>query len=325
MPHVVVVAPSRLHFGLSAFADSPHAFGGCGVMIDEPRLVLTIEDADEPTAAGPLAGRIDAFMGAAAPLLGGRKPRCRVSAPSPPPEHAGLGLGTQLGLSVAAGIAAWARGGVRPAVELAEAVGRGRRSAVGTHGFEHGGLILDGGRPACHAIGRLERRVVMPESWRVLLVTPVAEEGLSGEREAAAFDGVGGIPPDLTVQLRALAARLADAAASSDFDSFASALGEYGRRAGECFSAVQGGPFASPQIAALIARLNRLGAAGAGQSSWGPTVFAPAPSRAAASELRDALLAQAGPPVLSARVTRFNNTGAVVRVMEGPGEEPFLL
>ena len=42
---------------------------------------------------------------------------------------------------------------------------------------------------------------------------------------------------------------------------------------GECFSPVQGGNYANPRSTELVKALLTWGAAGVGQSSWGPTVF----------------------------------------------------
>jgi predicted sugar kinase len=43
--------------------------------------------------------------------------------------------------------------------------------------------------------------------------------------------------------------------------------------AGSLFASVQGGPYRNAVIAQTVDGLRRLGVQGAGQSSWGPTVF----------------------------------------------------
>jgi predicted sugar kinase len=63
------------------------------------------------------------------------------------------------------------------------------------------------------------------------------------------------------------------AAAEGDLPAFGRALTELQRLVGECFAPVQGSPFASQESAGLIRRLLQAGAAGAGQSSWGPTIY----------------------------------------------------
>jgi predicted sugar kinase len=97
-----------------------------------------------------------------------------------------------------------------------------------------------------------------------------------------------------------------------DCARFGESVYRFGRLAGECFSAVQGGAFASPRIAELIERLRGRGITGVGQSSWGPTVFAivedAARAEHVASWLEDELVAEA----YEILVARANNCGAKI-------------
>ena len=61
------------------------------------------------------------------------------------PRHAGLGSGTQLALAVATALAQLHAVKV-DAPQLARALGRACRSAVGTWTFAGGGLVVEGGR-----------------------------------------------------------------------------------------------------------------------------------------------------------------------------------
>lgn len=71
-----------------------------------------------------------------------------------------------------------------------------------------------------------------------------------------------------------VADRLLPAAATGDVRSFGAAVAEIGRLNGEWYAAEQGGVY-RPSIASLVATLRDHGAVfGAGQSSWGPTVYA---------------------------------------------------
>ena len=58
-----------------------------------------------------------------------------------------------------------------------------------------------------------------------------------------------------------------------DLAAFGRGITEVQRLVGEMFRPVQGERFAHPQVAALVEALLAAGAAGAGQSSWGPAVF----------------------------------------------------
>ena len=63
---------------------------------------------------------------------------------SAPPEHVGLGVGTQVCLAAARAVFNWPAS--RNSVESSPvSTGRGHRSGIGLHGFQHGGLIIDGG------------------------------------------------------------------------------------------------------------------------------------------------------------------------------------
>jgi predicted sugar kinase len=64
------------------------------------------------------------------------------------------------------------------------------------------------------------------------------------------------------------------ALAERDLDSFGEALYDYNRRCGAFFAPWQGGLFAHPRVAEVIAALRSARIKGVGQSSWGPTVFA---------------------------------------------------
>jgi predicted sugar kinase len=98
-----------------------------------------------------------------------------------------------------------------------------------------------------------------------------------------------------------------------DCASFGEAVYRFGRLAGECFAAVQGGLFASPQTARIIEAIRNHGVQGVGQSSWGPTVFAIVESEARASELVDRLRNDRQPDSQQPLIARPNNTGAQLR------------
>jgi beta-RFAP synthase len=59
-----------------------------------------------------------------------------------------------------------------------------------------------------------------------------------------------------------------------DLESFGAALAELQARVGACFSSAQGGIYASSEALKIVEELTRLGFVGAGQSSWGPTIYA---------------------------------------------------
>lgn len=273
-----VVAPSRLHFGLfrvpvAGATDESRAFGGVGLMVERPGVVVVARPADSWQFEGTLASRAQVFATRfmlSVPIEA-RRP-FQVLVERCPAEHTGLGVGTQLGLAVAKALAVACGEPELSSAELAARVGRGERSAIGVHGFDRGGLLVDAGKRAGEAVSPLLAHVTLPDEWRVVLFTPRAAGRWHSERERTAFATASAGEPDALRRLAETA--LVPAAARGDLGAFGEAVYEFNRRAGEPFAPAQGGTYASTEIADLIDAVRKFGAKGAGQSSWGPTVFA---------------------------------------------------
>jgi len=289
-----VRAPSRLHFGLLSLppAEAPLArsFGSVGLMVETPGLHLTATPATAWSAEGPLAERVLAFARRfvqSLPAEAAHQPQHFVVEQAPP-EHAGLGSGTQLGLAVARALALAAGLPELDAVELARRVERGARSAIGVHGFAHGGFLVDGGRGTRNTIAPLVARVAFPEAWRLVLVVPPWGQGLHDHAESLAFHQLAGQPayPGRADALcRLVLLGMLPALVERDLEAFGEAVYDFNRRVGEVFARAQGGTYASPRVAELVAFVRHQGVRGAGQSSWGPTVFAVAEDADRAEDL----------------------------------------
>ncbi|MEX2310591.1 MAG: hypothetical protein WD738_23695 [Pirellulales bacterium] len=309
---VQVRAPCRLHFGMFSFgqADRPQ-FGGVGVMVDPPAIEVTITPSGRFSVSGALPNRVEQFAKSAIEYWRLHElPACEIAVRSPP-DHVGLGVGTQLGLAVAAGLRKFLALTELPIDELASSVGRGARSAVGTYGFRHGGLIVDRGKRTGDRLGMLARRVALPETWQILLVRPPAARGLAGDYEADAFARLPPVPPEVTRALWQITeSEMLPAIENEDCTAFGEAVYRFGRVAGECFAAVQGGPFANHQIARVVESIRAYGVPGVGQSSWGPTVFAFTGNEAEAQALSEWLREKLGVAESDIIVARPNNSGA---------------
>ncbi len=285
---VAVSSPSRLHFGLAAFAPTAtrRGYGGVGVMVDVSRVCLTFESASQFTVVGDLNERVSELCRDCAASWRVEIPNVRITIENLPLHHSGLGLGTQLALNVARGLAAVLERPDPTAIELAKLTGRGQRSAVGTHGNLVGGLIVDGGKGVDDSVGQLQQRVALCDEWRFLLARPTEGQGVSGETEARAFAKLPPVDAKITSRLRQLASdEIVPACRAGDFERFAESVSQYGQIAGSCFAPVQGGLFASPEIAKVAKQLTAAGALGVGQSSWGPTLFGMAPTAEIAAEI----------------------------------------
>ncbi len=315
---VRIVAPCRLHFGLlhvpiAGFDHWPDGrpvrkFGGLGVMIDEPNVVVEIGS----RSGGNAHARAIAFLQAIAnqrPEYRERIERLSLWAESPS-EHTGLGVGTALGMAVAR--AAFAALHVEwPYRELAQLVGRGLRSGIGVHGFESGGFLFDEGKLNDDDLPTIRERLTFPANWRIVLLPSQESSTWHGDRERSAFHRHRSVSEvqATTERLHSLTEQVLTALRANDFAAFSLAISEFNRVAGEPFARDQGGTYASTAIADVIQTVRDWGYAGVGQSSWGPTVFAFAENDADAARLCErakSQFAHLSEPI----VTRANDAGA---------------
>ncbi len=309
---VRVEAPARLHFGiLDLRGHRGRRFGGIGAAVPTPSICLEATPDDRITAEGPDAGRVQEYarryLEACALNHGAH---LRVLRAIPP--HVGLGSGTQLALSVARALAELYGQSAEP-LALARAVGRGLRSAIGTWTFALGGFVLEGGRkPGLEAVAPLISRLPIPTEWRAVIAIPDGTPGLSGAAESEAFRQ---LPPASEREVEQVAhlvlMQLLPALADADLTAFGSALTEVQRITGGWFASAQGGAFASGMTRELVSRMAEFGAAGVGQSSWGPTVYGLAHDPDAGRDLAQRIRAWMGPggTVLE---TPFSERGALV-------------
>ncbi len=202
------------------------------------------------------------------------------------PSHAGLGSGTQLALAVARALA-HLHGVPADVPELARAVGRGQRSAIGTWAFAQGGFIVEGGRRIGSAeIAPLLARFDVPVSWRCVVAVPEGAPGLSGEAEATAFHQ---LPPPADQEVERVShlvlMQLLPALVEADLPSFGEALSAVQRITGGWFAKQQGGVFAPGPTGQVVADMAAWGAVGVGQSSWGPAAYGLVEGDEAAADL----------------------------------------
>jgi beta-ribofuranosylaminobenzene 5'-phosphate synthase len=315
MTTVRVEAPARLHMGmLDASGRGARRFGGLGVSVSWPAVVveaartsfgLTVEGPDAERARAVAERCRDAF---------GDTVGARIQIREAIPPHVGLGSGTKLALAVTAALSALAGRSPDP-VELARVAGRGARSAVGLWTFAFGGLVVEGGRrPGADEPAPLLVRHAIPHEWHGVVAVPVAEPGLSGRAEADAFARLRP-DPDRSAQIcQIVLTGLLPALVERDLAEFGSSLTRLQRLVGEAFAPVQGGTF-HPQAGPLVDAMLRLGAAGAGQSSWGPAVYGLVGSESQGQVLARRLEAELGAG-LHAQVVRFDNRGARVEEVE---------
>lgn len=310
---VRIRAPSRVHFGMLSFGDpSVRQFGGVGVMIEAPGVDLTISPSSRLTISGPCRQRVCDFVDRWTRYRGEvQRPACRIHVAAAPRQHIGLGAGTQLALSVAAGLDILTELPPASPAELSASVGRGQRSAVGTYGFFYGGLIAEMGKRSHERLAALEKQIALPESWRIVLLIPKDQVGLFGPAEQQAFATMTPVPRRITEALtRELTEHMLPAAENEQFDEFGESVYRFGVQAGTCFAERQAGAFASGRLADYVRVIRRMGVHGVGQSSWGPTLFALMKSEHHAAEFLDEFRSRVDTRDLQLVVTRISNSGA---------------
>ena len=316
-----IQTPSRLHFGLfrvstpAGLDGSPTwRFGSVGLMVEQPGLVLAAHRAESWHAEGPLADRTLAFARLFVQTLPADSfVPLHFRIEQAPPEHVGFGAGTQLGLAVARAVTISSGLPHADIADLARRVGRGERSTIGAYGFDRGGFLIDAADPTREDRMQPPTRLSFPEEWRLVLVTPRRQGGLHGATERQAFQDLKGFSAEQTDALRRILwLDLLPAFTARDLNTFGEALYEFNARVGETFAPVQGGNYATPEGAELVAFLRRRGIRGVGQSSWGPTIFALLEDERNACDLADVLRRQFAFEEQEVVVTRACNRGARV-------------
>ncbi|WP_424016019.1 beta-ribofuranosylaminobenzene 5'-phosphate synthase family protein [Halorubrum xinjiangense] len=294
-----VSAGARLHFGFCNLSLShERLYGALGVGLASPRVVVdaepasgvsvTVEGADgNPTSSADSAPSVrdDAreYATTAADLIG--VDGARVAVRESLPRHAGLGSGTQLAAATLAAVAT-AHGEPARVRERAPALGRGGRSGVGVATFEAGGFVLDAGHPTARfttdrpadgewTVPPVAARHAVPDDWRFLLVEPEADAGRSGTAEDDAMrTAVERAEPGLADRIGGIVTRrVLPAIATDNAEAFGAAVAEIGRLNGAWYADEQGGVYRPPVGEVVDTLSGDASVFGAGQSSWGPTVY----------------------------------------------------
>jgi beta-ribofuranosylaminobenzene 5'-phosphate synthase len=321
---VVIETPSRLHLTLTDLSGSSgRVDGGVGITLDEPSILLEAERSSDLVVEGENAKRALEAARAVREYFGLGGARLMIRRGYKP--HIGLGGGTQLG--IAAGMSL-CKLYYQPATvrEIARIVRRGGTSGIGTASFEKGGLIIDGGhtfgpgkekqdfRPSSVAGGIRPPPVIarhdFPHEWKILLAIPDIPRGAHGQREIDIFREYCPVPlTDVHELCYQILVRMVPSLVEEDLDEFGSAINrvqELGFKKVEVM-------LQHPVVHRLMAAMKEAGAACAGLSSFGPTVFAITDTQgrdieAAANEVME----EVGGEVL---ITRSRNEGARMRTI----------
>lgn len=271
-PLARITGGSRLHLGFYNINYGGIRYGGLGIYLWSPRVVVEALSGGEGVGGFPdeLVSEVRLLI---QNICENRRDFSLVLKEAPP-LHVGLGASTQILLSTAKLLSYVCRRdlGFEEMVRLTR---RGRYSGIGIHAFRSGGFIVDGGLKPGEDYPPLVYRSTFPHEWRIVLLLPKKAKGLTDSEEAEILDS---LPEALgegeSLPLISLAfMQILRGISTGDFDSFASGVESLQRRVGEVFSRYQGDVFSSRETSMAVEYLSAAGFKGTGQSSWGPVAY----------------------------------------------------
>jgi beta-ribofuranosylaminobenzene 5'-phosphate synthase len=284
-----VEAPSRLHLGLiDMHGGLGRVDGGIGITLMNPCTGIEVKRGEDLTVTGGTPEVHRRVLDAARKVLdaAGIRGGAAITVKRSMPQHTGLGSGTQIALATGAAISKLYSLDLSVR-RIAAIVGRGGTSGIGTAAFEHGGFILDGG----HSFGphgekhgfapsaasstvtpaTVCARLPFPEAWKIVLAIPNRGTNVGGAEEVNIFRDYCPVPiEDVSQICHEIMTRMLPGIAEEDLDLFAHAVNAIQTLG---FKKVETS-LQDPVVPALIRELRQAGAACAGLSSFGPTVFA---------------------------------------------------
>jgi beta-ribofuranosylaminobenzene 5'-phosphate synthase len=278
---VTVRAPARLHLGfLDLNAALGRRFGSIGLAINSHHTQLSVRPAARLSIVGDTLlnetrARLEKIHQRFYQTIGQQVPESdrnvEIEIKELIPEHAGLGSGTQLALTLGTALARLHQLDVRTA-ELAQQLGRGKRSGIGIAIFDSGGFVVDGGLKSEQSVPPILFHRAYPENWHIIMVMDPAHQGIHGQHETQAFGHLPAFPLDNARTICHLTLmQLLPSLAEQDIEGFGHAVTEIQKLIGDHFASAQGGRYTSPLVAACLEQAQKLGHTGIAQSSWGPT------------------------------------------------------
>lgn len=298
---ISVRTSARLHLGFYNFFSDGVAYGGLGVAIENPSVVVKVFKVEENGVKIVNRSSVDISdcVESVVKALGLRGIGIEVL--SAIPRHVGLGSTTQTVLAIAYAASKLLRlsYSVR---ELAVKLCRGRDSGIGIAVFELGGFVVDSGRrvgenrrilcpTSVDSLPQLIFRASMPRGWSFTVIIPAMRRGFDEVSERKAMDMPQEVSKELQLELyKLIFLHMLPAILRRDIDTFGKALTKLQFIVGEYFSRYQGDVFCCKEAELAVKTLLNYGAKGVGQSSWGPTVYGLVEGHVAAKKLCEKVL-----------------------------------
>ena len=305
---ISVSTTARLHMG---FYDLLHEnrFGSLGLCLDSPVTQISIKKSEATLITAEndenIVKIVDKFVKAL-----NLKNHFMLNVNKAMPAHVGFGSGTQMALVIGAGLNQLFNLNLS-VPQLAAIANRGGRSGIGMATFIYGGLIVDSGKKE-GKLPEIANRQLVPKRWHILLISDSAHVGVHDSAELNAFKTLKPAPHSVK---NLVLNYMIPAVARDDLLAFGAYMMDLQAYNGEYFAPIQGGHYASQDVAEALTWLQQNGAPCVGQSSWGPTGFAIVDSAELAESLiNKAQLVFAGKPNISFSVCRGKNTGATIQL-----------
>ncbi len=298
---VIVSASGRLHLGLVKTSSKPE-YLSAGLSLVEPVCKVRVTKCDDEPDTGHHTKRVTNALNAVCDALKIEN-RFSVKFIDRLAVHSGFGSGSRHDLCVAKGVAQLARKRVM-AMQLAEILGRGTRSMMGIALFSKGGFAIEAGATISHSY--------IPPEWRVILINPKIEKSDKTYIHGQTEDSM--ISNSFALSLRSgskisgsVRKEMLGSICENDFKRFELAVNYLQNQAVKQFGSFQGGSASTNSGRMILEFMKKRGLKAIGQSSWGPTVFALAPSEDAAESIIKELFGLAY--VESAQITGIASKG----------------
>jgi beta-ribofuranosylaminobenzene 5'-phosphate synthase len=279
---VRVSAPARLHLGfLDLNGDSGRKFGSIGLAINSHYTIIKVQRARHVSVTAQCASPeiirkteklLTRFYQTLGSTIVPSDQHVALTIEQLIPEHSGFGSGTQLALAIGTALCRLYNIDATTA-EIAQQLGRGKRSGIGIATFDRGGFIIDGGNKPNHSTPPpLLAHHQLPNEWRMVLIMDPEHMGVHGQEENNAFTTLAQFP---LVNSQAIChlclMQLLPALVEKELDQFGDAITKIQRLIGDHFAPAQGGRYTSNNVARVLEHALNLGHTGIAQSSWGPT------------------------------------------------------
>ncbi|MEM3396222.1 MAG: hypothetical protein QW620_05930 [Thermoplasmata archaeon] len=304
MKTITVQTSARLHFGVIDMSTKKR-YGAIGVAVERPKFKVLARFAHALEITGNLesAEYLDYVHWVAEMVCGqfGIKEKVHLEVQECYPLHVGLGGRTQCALTVANAILSLYELKAETR-EIAALLGLGKYTGIGLNAFQQGGFVIDTGQKH-HSIC-----LKFPEEWVFVVGIPQGK-GMSEEHEIKFMEGL--VASELTTSeiCEQVLLEMVPALMEKDIWRFGKALSKVQELTGSVFAEVQGGVFSGLSQNA-VKLIEDCGAAGSGQSSWGPTVYGLFPSQQEAEKALEKLKRKDGKTLWF--TTRARNRGAAV-------------